>query len=115
MADQTIPLDQYGMVTLDGAGSGTVVLGPAKSNERWSIASMAIQVSTNALEPQFKAYRDSVSPTTFIGGSDSGSNDYDSSFNFVVYSGRKIACQWTGGDPGAIATVRLYGDDIFQR
>lgn len=120
MPEQTLPLDQYGTVTLDAGGNGTIVLGPAKSNERWDISTVAVSVSnTNffgtVLEPIMKAYRDSVSPTSIIGGTYSGSFDSDTAFNFVVYPGRKIAFQWTGGVPGAIATVRLYGSDVFQR
>lgn len=120
MPDQTIPLDQYGTVTLDGSGNGTITLGPAKSNERWEVNGVAVSVSANMVglvvfEPQLKAYRDVVSVTTLIGGTYSGSFDSDSAFNYVVYPGRKIAFQWTGGVPGATAAVRLSGNDVFKR
>lgn len=115
MPEQKIPLDQYATVTLNGSGTGTVVLGPAKSNERWEVSTVSFSVSSNNSEPTAKCYRDNVSNTTFIGGTYSGSFDSDPAFNFTVYPGRKLAIQWTNGDPGAIATVRLYGDDVFQR
>ena|ERR1700761_4645047 len=115
MAEQTIPLDQYGSVTLDANGQGTVTLGPAKPNERWEIQSVAVSVSSNTNEPMAKCYRDIVSQTALIGGTYSGSFDYDSAFNYTVFPGRKLVVQWTGGDIGATASVRISGNDVFTR
>ena len=71
-------------------------------------------MSTNTLEPKASVYRDQVSQTTLINGSYSGSFDTDPAFNFELQGGRKIAIEWSGGDIGAIATVRLWGKDRFR-
>jgi|ERR1700750_1060424 len=116
---QAIPLEKFAQVTLDASGNGTVSLGPAKFNESWQIDTVSTSVSTNVgaggiiQEPQFAAYRDNVSQSALIGGTYSGSFDYDNAFNYTVYSGRLIAFQWTGGVPGATASVHLYGTDNF--
>lgn len=108
------PLDAYGTVTLDSNGQGTVTLGPAKFNESWEVEGASVNVTSNTNEPQVRFYRDQVSTTTLINGSYSGSFDADPAFNHTVYPQRKLAVQWTGGDAGAIATVRLFGKDRFK-
>jgi hypothetical protein len=95
-------------VTLDGSGNGAVTFGPSRT--AWLIERMSVRVSSNTDEPQANVYRGEPNPATQISGTYSGSNDTDSQVSDnPLFPGEYYTCQWTGGDPGATATISFSG------
>lgn len=95
-------------VVLDGSGNGTVTFGPDRYP--WIIHRVSVRVSSNANEPQANIYRNSVNAGTFVSGTFSGTNDTNDNWSDGILNiGELYVCEWTGGDPGATATVSYYG------
>lgn len=93
-----------GSVVLDGSGTGSVTFGPSRIETEYT--SISVSVSTNVDEPTASIYRGTVNPGTLKSSTFSGSKDTDSSFNDgSLFPGEYYTCQWTGGDPGAVATI----------
>jgi hypothetical protein len=108
------PLSEYAQVVLDANGNGAVQIGPDKSNESWQIQVCTVSVSSNASEPQFRVYfGSSTAITSLIQGTYAGSFDTDTTFNYTLNNSGKLTCVWTGGDPGATATVTFHGQQVF--
>lgn len=93
--------------TVAANGTATVTIGP-NGVETWDVSTIGVQVSTNTLEPIAKVYLNTISPTTFIGGTYTGSND-SSDQSVTLLQGQTLICQWTTADVGATATLSLYG------
>lgn len=97
----------YSSVTLDASGAGTVdILVPTL--QTWQVFRVAVQVTSNVLEPTARVYVDSLGPGNFLAGTYSGSND-SSDENLTLMPGQHLLCQWTGGDAGAVATLSVFG------
>lgn len=104
------PLNEGKSVTLAG-GAGQVELGP-NGLEQWKVTAVAVITSTNTAEPTAKVYVDTVSPTAFLSGTYTGSND-SSNENVLLRQGQKLICVWSGGDSGATATLSVWGEKIY--
>lgn len=113
------PLNESQPVTLDGSGNGTVEMRPDGANEYWYPDNVTVSAPNPAggppnFEAQCKMYAGpKAADQYFVDGSFSGSSG-DSSGRFQGYViGRhadpKIIAVWTGGDPGAVATLRVQG------
>ncbi len=104
-------LQDTARVTLNASGVGTIRFGPGRPREKWTVTRVSCQASSNTKEAQFKLYRGSVGPGTFISGSVSGSTgDTDDTLREALNSGEYLTGQWTGGDVGAVATVTYWGN-----
>jgi hypothetical protein len=106
-----LPLDEHGSVTLDAAGNGTVRLRPRSTRETWVVDGAAVTVSSNTLEPVCNVYNSSLAFK--LGGTFTGSQD-QIGLNLTVRGGFIMAV-WTGGDPGATATINITGQRIMTR
>lgn len=108
---QTIPLWQpFATVTLDGSGSGTAKIGPARPREHWQVTSANISVATNTLEAICTVYMGTVAgPQTLIDTSFQGSSGDACGINQDMQTGMLIFAKWVGGDPGSVATVIVNG------
>lgn len=110
----TLPLSESGEVTLDASGNGTVQIGPDGSGETWLPTIASVKCSSNTAEAACKIYAGHhVSDQNYIDGTLSGSTG-DSTGNIAgiqvaVTRQRYVWAVWTGGDPGAQATLRLSG------
>jgi len=112
---ERVPLDVGFQTTLDGSGNGTVVIGPQGSLQTGYPNRISVTVSTNASEPVFKYYRGRTAGTVnFIDGTYTGSNNSSEGLGVILHPGEVLLCQWTQGDPGALATVTLGGDMEYQ-
>ena len=108
-------LQDTARVTLNASGVGTIRFGPGRPREHWTITRVSCQVSTKVLEAEFKVYRGSIGPGTFISGSVSGSTgDSDDGLKEGLNAGEYLSAQWTGGDVGAIATLTYWGNIVIQ-
>jgi len=109
---QTLPLNEQATVTLDGTGSGFVALGPTYTMQTWKPRQLNVLVSPAPLnEPTFKYYRGTAGPTSFLGGTYTGSNDSTDVVGVVLNPGEKIFGVWTGtGTAGGVASMTVQGD-----
>lgn len=105
MADQ--PLNDGADATLDAAGNGTAVL-QVPALETWHLTRVAVSATSNTSEPEARVYIGSVIPSNLLGGTYSGSLD-SSDETQDVQPGQRIYCVWSGGDPGASATLSVFG------
>lgn len=95
-------------VRLDASGNGEVIIttrGPA------TIMHTRIQV---APVPPAAAVVSRPKATTYLNGAqfestDSGHQD-QSPTSYPMQAGDTISCVWTGGDPGALATMYVRGE-----
>ena len=100
-------LDVDGSVTLDGSGYGVVRLAPA--GEKWEVRRTRTECSTATNEATVKVYRNQVAPRYVIDGTYSGSTGDTSDTVYYLEDGQAVIIEWSGGDPGATATVTLSG------
>ena len=114
---RTVPLNESGSVRLDGSGNGTVRIGPDEPAARWlptvaSVSALTAAPVVNEAQCLFYAGQAPVQQY-FVDGTFSGSSG-DSSDRIT---GRVISrtqlpyiwAVWTGGDPGAQATLSVSG------
>lgn len=114
---RTRPLNRSVAVTLNGAGVGQAQIGPTLPGEIWQVGgpaaplTAAVSASSNTNEATAKIYAGGgVSGATFVDGTTWGSTgDSTSKFANPVYAGQQVFAVWTGGDPGAIATLVITG------
>lgn len=110
---RTRPLNRSVAVTLNGSGAGQAQIGPALPGEVWQVPGLtaAVSASSNTNEATGKIYAGGgVSGSTFVDGTTWGSTgDSTSKFANPVYAGQQVFAVWTGGDPGAIATLVITG------
>lgn len=103
------PLDVAASVTLDTNGNGVASIGP-NVGQHWVLGNIAVYVSTAVAEPQCAIYTNVVAPSNVIDATYTGSrNSTDSAKGIRLGPGQKVIAAWVGGDPGAVATVSIYG------
>lgn len=108
------PLDEFGSVTLDANGNGTVRLAPRSTRETWVVDGAAVSAVSSVAqpaEPQCNVYNSTLASK--LGGTFTGSQD-QIGLNVTVRGGFIMAV-WTGGQPGALATLNLTGERIMTR
>jgi hypothetical protein len=114
-----LPLNETGQVILDGAGNGTLRMYPDGSHEHWQPALASVKVATAIAEAQCRIYA-GPTPTddNFIDGTLSGSTgdstDRVSSYDIARTRTPYLWAVWTGGDPGAQATMVVNGTKTIQ-
>lgn len=100
----------YSATITAGGGTGTAQLGPSFPRESWRVSVASVSVATGTLEAQCKISQGAYAGQTFIDGTTWGSTgDSTSNFSAPVYVGSQVFAVWTGGDPGALATLTLTG------
>ncbi len=105
-----IRLSTKAYATLDGSGNGTASIGPLSPGEQWSDLTVSVSVATNAKEATCRIYGGAAAtPGYFADGTTWGSTG-DSTTNLgTVQVGGNVFAVWTGGDPGAKATMTVTG------
>jgi hypothetical protein len=111
----TVPIVPGTVTTvLDGSGNGTASIGPIGPREVWSPQVASVSVATNENEAACKTYvGDPISPIfvdSTLSGSTGDSTDRISAYQVPL--GWKIWATWTGGDPGAVATLSVAGTKV---
>lgn len=105
----TLQLLKSGNVALDATGTGTLVFGPERGGERWTLSRIAVQCAS-ASQTECKIYRDVISAQTMLFGSRSGNQDVASGDPpMELQPSSRFIVEWTGGTPGAVATAVLEG------
>lgn len=110
----SLPLSETGSVTLDGTGKGTVRMRPPSAREHWLPTLASVSVSSSNNEAQCRIYVGGAAiQASFVDGTLSGSTgdstDRVSGYDVNASQQPYIFAVWTGGDPGAQATLVLAG------
>lgn len=115
----TLPLNEADSIVLDGSGNGTLAMRPDGSREYW-LPTMVSEAAPNpaggipAHEARFDLYIGyKVGSQYFVDGTYTGSsgNSTDKVAGYTIgrHADPQIIGVWTGGDPGAVATMRVQG------
>lgn len=106
-----VPLNETTSVTLNGSGNATAQLGPTGPQETWTPSNVSVICSTNVSEAVCKAFAGpSASPAYFKDITVDGSTgDATDKCNLPIPKGWFVWAVWTGGDPGATATLNVDG------
>jgi hypothetical protein len=110
MPTRRVPLNLEATATLDGSGNGTAQIGP-RIGQRWNVTNAAVFIPNAVKVPQASWYVGGapIAPN-FVDGTFTGNLDATGRIaNFTVTSGDYVFAVWTGGDPGAVATLSLLG------
>lgn len=111
---RTLTLTRTASVTLDGTGAGTVQTGPSSPGEVWRPAQVSVScsavVSTGTCQASIYAGA-GPSQSTFVDGTFSGDtgDTTDAISGHPLQPGQYIFAVWSGGVPGATATMVVYG------
>lgn len=110
---QAAPLNENGTVQLDGSGNGTLKMIPLGGSETWLPAIASVKCSSATAEAQCRIYiGPAATDAYFVDGTLSGStgDSTDRVTGFTVDThGNSLWAVWTGGDPGAYATMQVNG------
>jgi hypothetical protein len=102
-----LPLNAKAYVTLDANGNGTASTGPQSFREQWSGVVAAVRVATNVNEAICSTYAPDA--TTFCDATTWGSTGDSTQNVTTVQMGGNVFAVWSGGDPGAVATLTVTG------
>ena len=98
-------------VVLDASGNGVAKVGPIGAREIWFPQVASVSVSSNVNEASCKTFVGDPVSQTFVDGTLTGSTG-DSTDRISAYQvplGWFVWAKWTGGDPGAVATLTVAG------
>lgn len=106
-----VPFTYSATAVLDAGGNGTASLGPDGPQETWTPSNVSVLCSTNTAEATCKVYAGpSASPQYFKDITVDGSTgDATDKCNLPIPKGWQVWAVWTGGDPGAVATLNVDG------
>lgn len=111
MVVQETEQSQSKSVTLDANGQGTVFVGPSVAGTRWTITNM-VSDGNSAVQPVLKVYRGNVGAQYILNGTMMGNLDANTD-NIQLNGNEKLACQYTGGTPGALMTINVYATQKY--
>jgi hypothetical protein len=97
------PFSHAPSVVLDAAGDGDLTLGPYSADK--VIEGAFVETSTATLHPTCTI---SVNGRS-VGGTYSGHRDNTVRAGDRLPAGAVLSCAWVGGDPGATATLHVWG------
>jgi hypothetical protein len=97
-------LMKTGQTVLDMVGGGSITLAPPAMD--WHITATTV-TTTSVLRTRASTDIDGVP----LEGTYSGNHD-TSDTAYVVPSGSMLTCTWTGGTPGAAATLAIRGQQV---
>jgi hypothetical protein len=119
-------LNENVSVTLNGSGNGTARISPGQagapgsgvgagrnSGLTWSLAGVAVSVATNVAEAGADCYVSygiqSAGAADLQGTTIQGSTGDTCAVTSELRPGDWVTVTWTGGDAGAVATMRVFG------
>jgi hypothetical protein len=112
-----VPLSEFVTITLDGSGNGTAQLGPRAHGLVWKPTVASIKMTGDIPA-------DLATVFVYAGGTVNDGNFVDSTYDVNSASSGNIAGQqlqlgqyvfavWSGGNPGASATLTLNGTKVI--
>jgi len=106
-----IPLLETARGLFDVNGKAVARHQPQRPFEAWHVTYTSIDTTSASLSA-CKVYRNFESPTNFIESSIFNGNSDSSDTEMNLAPGETLLYVWTGGTPGAIATVSIRGDRL---
>lgn len=108
-----VAISPQATVTLSGSGDGQCSLTPP-SGTMWQLALAAVSTtSVNNASKAFLYLGNSNGPLTLIDSTFLGNNASSGKVaGAPFYHGTYLWAVWTGGDPGAQATLQAYGIQV---
>jgi hypothetical protein len=101
-----IRITKAGSGAFDTSGEATVVIG-CPAGVRWRII-VATVSTTSTTRTTASLYLGTPAESGFLDGTYSG-NRSTSDSEHLILGGEVLTCVWTGGTPGARATLRVSG------
>lgn len=112
-----VPLSDFVTITLDGSGNGTAQLGPRAHGQVWkpTVASIKMSGATpSGLATCFLYAGGAATDGNFIDSTYDVNNDStDRVSGQQLELGQHVYAVWTGGNPGATATLTLNGTKVI--
>jgi hypothetical protein len=109
------PLNESASVVLDASGNGTLRMVPYSGSLTWLPSVVSVKASSAAAEAQCRNYIGAdTSDQWFVDGTLSGSSGDSTDAvtgRQVDTHGNALWAVWTGGDPGAVATMTVAGTE----
>lgn len=116
---RTQNLNSSASVILDSHGNGTASLGPGAPGHVWHPSSVSINMTGQQPPPNIPGQVSLV--TVYAGNSVAANSLIDSTYNvnsasssmidgLTLYPGQLIWAVWNAGNPGATATLNVYGE-----
>lgn len=102
-----IPLATSAQAVFTAAGVATATLAPTVFGSSWNVERIIIS-TTSALASKFTVYKNVISPAGQLDSTDSGNGDTDET-SIDLQTLDTLYFVWSGGTPGARATVSIYG------
>lgn len=106
----SIPVYQSATGTFDANGRATVSIGPTVYGARWNVTRLVVSTTSTA-ETQLRVYRGSEQASRLV-DSTYTANQNTSETDVTLGTLETLLFVWTGGDPGAIATAVIEGDQV---
>jgi hypothetical protein len=108
----TIPIENAANAVFDINGRAAVSIGPDRANISWKINRLVTSTTSSlTTQPQLRVYRNVETPSALVDSTYAA--NYDSSeTNLLVGTGTRLLFIWTGGAPGATATIVLSGEIV---
>lgn len=103
-------LNTSASVVLDESGNGTAAIGPGLPGTSWQPETIAVSVSTAISEAQCSVFL-GIAPiaASLLGATQTGSSGDSTDCSATVWPGQSLIAVWAGGDPGATATMSIFG------
>jgi hypothetical protein len=104
-------INESAQAVLTAAGYGLARLGPGRAGLTWHVSSAAVRIVGATSVPEVHLYLGEPSPGNELTNSYSGANN-STDLDVILASGQYLTAEWIGGDPGARATLSIYGERV---
>lgn len=104
---RTLALDESATGVFDAAGRAVVTVGPVR-RQTWMPANIAVFTDSSS-STEARVYQGAPAPGSYYAGTYSGNSDNAPAAGLRLTPGAVLTVVWTGGTPGARATVSLSG------
>lgn len=106
-----LPVELAGSATFGADGVATVRFDTVPPFQLWRLYRLSVSAtSTNRTAAQ--VYRSSATPANLLDSAPYSGNDDTTDTVFDLRAGESLIVQWTGGTPGAVATVTATGEQV---
>lgn len=105
-------VELYATATFDSDGQAVAVTAPVPWGRTWRITSVTVATSLAESGPATSAtvYRGTAVQSNQLDTTRRGGNGATTDVAITLYAGEALTVVWTGGTPGATATVTATGE-----
>jgi hypothetical protein len=99
-------------VTLNASGNGKITMTPGTYGVTWHLTQASVRTIQSAITKEASAQLESFPYP--LPGTKSGSSGDTTGLDLTLSASQQISCTWTGGDPGAVATLSISGMQMIE-